>query len=123
MIAGVLDSVGPTVFDANYAIITLMGLVLAGVATLHGCWLGGLFVVFLQDFAPRMVDKVPFFEIDVVYARAIYGLMLVLVAFFMPGGVVSGTRKLRARVVQVVPKPPATAGSASTEAAPEKVAV
>ena len=85
-----------------------------GVATLHGCWLGGLFVVFLQDFAPRMVDKVPFFEIDVVYARAIYGLMLVLVAFFMPGGVVSGTRKLRARVVQVVPKPPATAGSATT---------
>lgn len=123
MIAGVLDSVGPTVFDANYAIITLMGLVLAGVATLHGCWLGGLFVVFLQDFAPRMVDKIPFFEVDVVYARAIYGLMLVLVAFFMPGGVVSGTRKLRARIVQVVPKPPATAGSASMAAAPEKVAV
>jgi len=123
MIAGVLDSVGPTVFDANYAIITLMGLVLAGVATLHGCWLGGLFVVFLQDFAPRMVDKIPFFEVDVVYARAIYGLMLVLVAFFMPGGVVSGTRKMRARIVQVVPKPPATAGSGSMAAAPEAVAV
>ena len=49
--------------------------------------------------------------------------LLLVSSFFMPGGVVSGTRKLRARVVQVVPKPPATAGSASTEAAPEKVAV
>jgi len=108
MIAMVLDSVGPTVFDANYAIITLMGLVLAGVATLHGCWLGGIFVVFLQDLAPRMVDKIPVFDVDVVYARAIYGLMLVLVAFFIPGGVVSFGRKFRARIIQVVPKAPDT---------------
>ena len=47
MMAAVLDSVGPTTFGFTYAILTLMGLVLAGVATLHGCWLGGLFVVFL----------------------------------------------------------------------------
>ncbi len=108
LIAMVLDSVGPTMFDANYAIITLMGLVLAGVGTLHGCWLGGLFVVFLQDLAPRAVGLVPFYELDVVYARAIYGVMLVLVAFFMPGGVVSFSKKWRARLIQVVPKLPDT---------------
>lgn len=106
MVAATLDSVGPTVFDFNYAILTLMGLVLAGVATLHGCWLGGFAVVFLQDFAPRLVTKIPFFDVDVVYARAIFGLILVLVAFFMPGGLVSFFRKLRARFVRVVPRPP-----------------
>ena len=108
LIAMVLDSVGPSVFDANYAIITLMGLVLAGVGTLHGAWLGGVFVVFLQDLAPRAVGLIPVFDVDVVYARAIYGLMLVLVAFFMPGGVVSFGRKWRARVIQVQPKVPDT---------------
>lgn len=83
MVAAALDSVGPTVFDFNYAILTLMGLVLAGVATIHGCWLGGLFVVFLQDFAPRIVTNIPVVDVDVVYARAIFGLILVLVAFFI----------------------------------------
>lgn len=126
MIAAVLDSVGPTVFDANYAIITLMGLVLAGVGTLHGCWLGGIMVVFLQDLAPRMVDKIPVIDVDVVYARAIYGLMLVLVAFFMPGGIVSFMRKLKNRLVKVIPKipEPVTVGAAGSMAsAREHVAV
>ncbi|MEZ5260662.1 MAG: hypothetical protein R2755_02535 [Acidimicrobiales bacterium] len=59
-------------FDFNYAILALMGLVLAlaGVATIHGCWLGGLLVVFLQDFAPRIVSNIPFVDVDVVYAQS-----------------------------------------------------
>ncbi|MGD9754506.1 MAG: branched-chain amino acid ABC transporter permease [Acidimicrobiia bacterium] len=115
MVAVSLDSVGPTVFDFNYAILTLMGLVLAGVATIHGCWLGGLLVVFLQDFAPRIVSNIPFFDVDVVYARAIFGLILVLVAFFMPGGLVATGRKLKAKVVHVVPKPPDAIFSGSSD--------
>lgn len=109
MIAAVLDSVGPTTFDFNYAILTLMGLVLAGVATLHGCWLGGLLVVFLQDFAPRWVTKVPFVHLDVIYAGALFGLVLVLVPFLMPAGIVAFVKKLKARllrVVPIVPRPP-----------------
>ncbi len=106
IIGATLDSVGPTLFDANYAILSLMGLVLAGVGTLHGCWLGGLVVVFLQDFAPRLVDKVPFYDLDVIYARAIFGLILVLVAFFMPGGFVSVGRKIKTWAVRVIPKIP-----------------
>lgn len=106
IVASALDSVGPTVFDANYAILTLMGLVLAGVGTLHGCWLGGLVVVFLQDFAPRLVGQVPFYDLDVVYARAIFGLILVLVAFFMPGGLVSVGRKIKTWAVRIIPKIP-----------------
>lgn len=118
MVAAALDSVGPTVFDFNYAILTLMGLVLAGVATIHGCWLGGLFVVFLQDFAPRIVTNIPVVDVDVVYARAIFGLILVLVAFFIPGGLVAFGKKLKSKVVRVIPKTPDAvfAGGAGTVA-------
>jgi branched-chain amino acid transport system permease protein len=115
MVAASLDSVGPTVFDFNYAILTLLGLVLAGVATIHGCWLGGLVVVFLQDIAPRIIGWLPG-GIDVVYARAIFGLILVLVAFFMPGGLVSFGRKLRDRFIRVVPKPPEAVLAAPNQA-------
>jgi branched-chain amino acid transport system permease protein len=106
MMAAVLDSVGPTTFDFNYAILTLMGLVLAGVATLHGCWLGGLFVVFLQDLAPRLVEKVPFVNLKPIYAGVIYGLVLVLVPFLMPRGVVASVRGVKGRLVRVVPAIP-----------------
>ena len=106
MMAGVLDSVGPTTFGFTYAILTLMGLVLAGVATLHGCWLGGLLVVFLQDFAPRLVKHVPFVDLKVIYAEVIYGLVLVLVPFLMPRGVVSFARGVKGRLVRVIPAVP-----------------
>lgn len=116
MIAVVLNSVGPTSFDANYAILTLMGLVLGGVATLHGCWIGGMIVVFLQDFAPRIIEWLPF-KIDVVYARAIFGILLVLVAFFAPGGIVAMSRQLKARLVRVIPEAPAAVAVESAPAA------
>jgi branched-chain amino acid transport system permease protein len=106
MMAAVLDSVGPTTFGFTYAILTLMGLVLAGVGTLHGCWLGGLFVVFLQDLAPRWVKDVPFVDLKVIYAGAIYGLVLVLVPFLMPRGIVSFGRTIKGRVVRVIPAIP-----------------
>lgn len=106
MIAAVLDSVGPTVFDSQYAILTLMGLVLAGVATLHGCWIGGLMVVFLQDFAPRLIKSLPIIHPDVQYAAVIFGLALVLVPFFMPHGILSFLRQGRARFIRVIPAKP-----------------
>jgi len=107
MIAVALNSVGPTSFDANYAILTLMGLVVGGVATQHGCWIGGLVVVFLQDFAPRAVGR---FDVDVVYARALFGVALVLIAFFAPGGIVSLALKVKRKVVTVLPAVPDPSG-------------
>jgi branched-chain amino acid transport system permease protein len=106
MVAAVLDSVGPTQYDANYAILTLMGLVLGGVATLHGCWIGGVLLVFIQDFAPRILERLPG-DIPPAYARAVFGVILVLVAFFAPGGLMSLAKIIKARIIQVIPKPPA----------------
>lgn len=109
MLAAVLGSVGPTTFGPDYAILTLMGLVLGGVGSLHGCWLAGLLVVFLQDFAPRIVTWIPALDLDPVYAQAVFGLILILVALFLRGGIVSTAQRVRARIVTVVPAVPAGA--------------
>lgn len=104
-----LASVGPTTFDFNYAILTLMGLVLGGVATLHGNWIGGLMLVFLQDYATRVsFTAIPFFEIEEgsPLTRSVFGLVLVLVAFFAPGGIMSMAKRLKARIIRVVPNAP-----------------
>jgi len=106
-----LASVGPSSFDANYAILTLMGLVVGGVASLHGSWIGGLVVVFLQDLASRVTfTAIPFFKIErgSPLTRAIC-LVLVLVAFFAPGGVMSLCHSIKARIIKVIPTPPADA--------------
>jgi len=107
-----LASVGPSSFDANYAILTLMGLVVGGVASLHGSWIGGLVVVFLQDLASRVTfTAIPFFKIErgSPLTRAIFGLVLVLVAFFAPGGIMSLCHNIKARIIKVIPNPPADA--------------
>lgn len=104
-----LASVGPSSFDANYAILTIMGLVVGGVATLHGSWIGGLVVVFLQDLASRVTfTAIPFFEIErgSPLTRAVFGLVLVLVPFIAPGGIMSALHKVKARLIRVIPNTP-----------------
>ncbi|MPY91486.1 MAG: hypothetical protein GEV08_00055 [Acidimicrobiia bacterium] len=104
-----LASVGPSSFDFRYAILTLMGLVLGGVATLHGNWIGGILLVFLQDLASRVeFTAIPFFKIErgSPLTQAVFGLVLVLVAFFAPGGIMSLAKRVKARFIKVIPNPP-----------------
>ncbi|MDH4145783.1 MAG: branched-chain amino acid ABC transporter permease [Acidimicrobiia bacterium] len=105
MLAVNLNSVGPTSFDFNYAILTIMGLVLGGVATLHGNWVGALLLVFIQDLTSR-VSIPPIIPKGSPLTRAVFGIVLVLVAFFMPGGVVSFATKLKRKFVRVIPQVP-----------------
>jgi branched-chain amino acid transport system permease protein len=108
-----LASVGPSSFDFRYAILTLMGLVLGGVATLHGNWIGGILLVFLQDLASRVqFTAIPFFKIErgSPLTQAVFGLILVLVAFFAPGGVMSLCKKLKVKIIRVIPNPPTAPG-------------
>jgi branched-chain amino acid transport system permease protein len=89
-----------------------MGLVIGGVATLHGCWVGGVLLVFLQDIVTRIkFTAIPFFKIEKgsPLTQAVFGLILILVAFFAPGGIMSVAKKLKARFIRVVPNPPTAA--------------
>ena len=36
----------------------------------------------------------------------ILGILLIVLTFILPGGVIAGVRRMRARVVQIVPQPP-----------------
>ena len=104
-----LASVGPSSFDFRYAILSLMGLVLGGVATLHGNWIGGIMLVFLQDLASRVeFTAIPFFRIErgSPLTQAVFGLVLVLVAFFAPGGVMSLAKKIKVKIIRVIPNQP-----------------
>jgi len=84
---------------APLAIPLLVGLVVGGVATLEGALIGALVVVFVGEATKNL-------GLDIL-SQSLFGLILILVTFFSPGGVVGLAKKLKARIVEVVPQPPA----------------
>lgn len=115
----------PDDFTQLLAINLIVGLVVGGVGTLSGAVVGGLIVVFVPDWAAstESVVAVPERWLQGPTGGFLLGLMLIVLTFVLPGGIVAGFRKMRARFVQVVPRPPdgstpaafavATAGAAT----------
>jgi branched-chain amino acid transport system permease protein len=92
------QTIAPDSFGLQRSIELIAGLVIGGIATIIGPALGGVIVEFL-----------PYLSFNVFpgpEAYVLYGLILVVLVFFMPGGVVAGIRLLKARVVKVVPRLP-----------------
>jgi branched-chain amino acid transport system permease protein len=98
-------TIGPDTFGLQRSIEFIAGLVIGGVATILGPAVGGV-----------LVEWLPYWAFDVNWpiigklqgpqAGVLYGLILVLIIFFMPGGIIYGFRQLRARVVVLVPRLP-----------------
>jgi branched-chain amino acid transport system permease protein len=86
---------------APLAIPLLVGLVIGGVATLEGGLIGALVFVFVGEFTRS-------FDLDIL-SQALFGVILILVTFFAPSGLAGFWRMVKARVVRVVPQPPAGA--------------
>ncbi|MDH3681342.1 MAG: branched-chain amino acid ABC transporter permease [Acidimicrobiia bacterium] len=84
---------------APLAIPLLVGLVIGGVATLEGAIVGSLVWVFVGEFTRNL-------GLDIL-SQALFGLILILVTFFAPGGVVGFMKQMKARLVRVIPQPPA----------------
>ncbi|MDA3038825.1 MAG: branched-chain amino acid ABC transporter permease [Actinomycetota bacterium] len=95
-------------FTFVLAIDLLVGLVIGGVATLQGGLIGALVVVFVRELTKGLQIPLGFTTIDGAgpLSQAIFGVILILVTFFAPGGLASLTRKIKAKVIQVVPQPP-----------------
>lgn len=95
-------------FGFPLAIELLVGLVIGGVATLWGGLLGGLVVVFVREFTKNVSLPLGFYTLDGngPLSGAIFGVILILVTFFAPGGLVSILRKIRDKFVTVIPQPP-----------------
>lgn len=106
----------PDDFTQLLAINLIVGLVVGGVGTLSGAAVGGLVVVFVPDWASstESVAFVPERWLQGPTGTLILGVMLIVLTFVMPGGIVHGVRQLRARYVRVVPSPPE--GAAPIEA-------
>ena len=106
MYAMAIGFVAPDVFGINLAIFLIAGLVVGGVGTLSGAVIGGLVIVFVPAWSSQIasVPGVPERFLRGPTGTFFLGLLLIVLTFFLPGGIVYGVRKLRTRFVQVVPE-------------------
>ena len=79
--------VSPDSFTLFLSISLLVGIVVGGVGTLWGALYGAIFIMFVPNLAEKVSKAAPW---------AVYGVVLILLMFAMPGGVVGMLRKLQA---------------------------
>jgi branched-chain amino acid transport system permease protein len=96
----------PEEFGQLLSIFLLVGIIVGGVGTLSGAVVGGLAIVFIPHWASQ-TEELPLFgwELEGPYGNVILGVSLIALMFVMPGGIVSGVRKLRSRFYVVAPAP------------------
>jgi branched-chain amino acid transport system permease protein len=99
-------TIGPDTFGLQRSIEFIAGLVIGGVATILGPAIGGVLVEWLPYWAFE-VDWPVLGKLEGPQAGVLYGVILVLIIFFMPGGILYGLRQLRAKVMVFVPRLPA----------------
>lgn len=99
-------------FTQLLSILFIVGMVVGGVGTLSGAVIGGLVIAFVPDWASstQNLPGVPERWLQGPTGGLILGVGLIVLTFVLPGGIMAGVRKLRARVVQVLPKRPQLAG-------------
>ena len=108
-------------FTQLFSILFVVGMVVGGVGTLSGAVLGGLVIAFIPDWASstQNLPGVPERWLQGPTGGLILGVGLIVVTFVLPGGIIAGVRKIRGRIVQVLPETPAlmpgVAGAAPLE--------
>jgi branched-chain amino acid transport system permease protein len=98
-----------TQFSVQLAILLVVGLVVGGAATLGGAIPGALLVEFIPWYASEWSKNFSFLKNRPgagQVAGVLFGLLLLVLVFALPGGVVDGFRRLRSRIVRVIPNPP-----------------
>ena len=100
------------------AVTLITGMVLGGAGTVSGAVVGAVAIVWLPELTKGWTTSIPFLSEGegAVLSDAVYGVVLILVVFLMPGGVISFVRRLRARVVRFVPRLPEPAPSRTRDA-------
>ncbi len=107
-----VGTLSPDTFGINLAIFLIVGLVVGGVGTTWGPVVGGIVIVYVPQLTSQ-VDSINGYELsgDRPYGTLFLGVLLIALTFILPGGVVDGFRRLRARFVRVVRPPRAPAGT------------
>jgi branched-chain amino acid transport system permease protein len=117
-------TIGPDTFGLQRSIEFIAGLVIGGVATIIGPAIGGFLIEWLPYWS--FEGAIPFWrgEIGIPFlpslegpeAGILYGVILVVIIFFMPGGIVYGLRYLRSKFLLIVPRLPLSRAAAEAEA-------
>ncbi len=95
-----------TRFGVDLAIYLFVGLVLGGVATMSGALPGAMLFVFVPYYTARWSTNFSLLEGRLVApADFLYGVLLLTVVFVLPGGVMDGIRRIRTRIVRILPNP------------------
>ena len=80
--------VSPDSFNLFLSISLLVGIVVGGIGTLWGAIFGAVFIMFVPSMAESISKAAPW---------AIYGVVLIVLMFIMPGGVVGLFNKFTGR--------------------------
>jgi len=97
-----------TKFGVELAIFLVVALVLGGVATIGGAIPGALAFVFIPYYTRQWADDISWLEGRPgagAISGVFYGALLLVFVFILPGGVMDGIRRLKARLVKVIPNP------------------
>jgi len=104
-----LGIASPGDFTQLLAIFFIVGLVVGGVGTLSGAVVGGLVITFIPEWASSTTSfpGVPERWLQGPTGTFILGVLLIVLTFFLPGGVVHAGRQVKAKFIRVVPAVPA----------------
>ena len=132
-VASALGGIGGTIYVAELgiasqgdftqllSILFIVGLVVGGVGTLSGAIIGGLVITFIPDWASSTteVPGIPERWLDGPVGGLMLGILLIVLTFVLPGGVIAGVRQIRAKFVQILPQlPPLLGGAAASSSEP-----
>lgn len=86
----------------NLSILFLVAVVIGGTATVFGPLIGGFLVIMIQEQTTRFVADPPvlsgFLGGKEVLSPAIFGIMLIVLMYFLPDGIVGGFRRILRRI-------------------------
>lgn len=113
-----LGIASPGDFTQLLSIYFIVGLVVGGVGTLSGAVIGGLVIAFVPDWASSTSELpgIPERWLQGPTGPLILGVMLIVLTFVLPGGVIAGVRRMKARFVQIIPARPTLPGAADVSA-------
>ena len=92
--AHTMTFISPASFGFNFSVELLTMVVIGGLGSIYGSFLGAALLTLLPEFLRAAHD----------YDIIIYGILLILMVMFMPGGLVRGEQR------QPAPAPPRAAG-------------
>lgn len=87
--AHTMTFVSPTSFGFNFSVELLTMVIIGGLGSIYGSFLGAALLTFLPEILRAFQD----------YDIVVYGLLLIFMTLFMPGGLVRGIPALVGRIV------------------------